>query len=184
MHKAISLDKQSPWHDWHFMRKSRIYVCELKRHRKVEAPLCAVCPRLEKCRSFRAWYRVHKGDYVDFVVDIVKKFPEKYQMEVSFMAEKQHFVQIVDTATGAIERVTTLSEIQALTIEEKLALSRGKTLFIVSHRIEPIVKVELKRHVIKEPMQFKDAEAPAEPAPIEEVTPDPIKPAKPRTRKK
>lgn len=78
------------------------------------------------------------------------------------MAEKQHFVQIVDMATGAIERITTLNEINALSAEEKLALSKNKSLFLVTHRIEPIVKVTLKRHVINSKMDFNipDQEAP------------------------
>ena len=166
------------------MRKSRIFACELKSYREVTPPLCAVCPRIERCRSFRAWYRSHKKEYVDFVVDIVRKFPDKYQMEVSFMAEKQQFVQIVDMATGAIERVTTLAEIESMSAEDKLALSRNKNLFVVTHRLEPIVKVELRRHAITEPIQFSIPEPKEESAPIEEITPDPLKPSKARGRKK
>jgi hypothetical protein len=47
-------------------------------------------------------------------VDITKKFPDKYAMEVYFMAEKQTFVQIVDIATGKIEKVVSLTENESL----------------------------------------------------------------------
>jgi len=87
-------------------------------------------------------------------------------------------------ATGAIERVTTLSEIESMSAEDKLALSRNKNLFVVTHRLEPIVKVELKRYPISEPMQFSTPEPKSEPAPIEEITPDPLKQPKGRGRKK
>lgn len=166
------------------MKKSRIYACELRSYREVAPPLCAVCERIGRCRSFRAWYKIRKREYVDFVVDIVRKFPDKYQLEVSFMAEKQQFVQIVDMATGAIERVTTLSEIESMSAEDKLALSRNKNLFVVTHRLEPIVKVELRKHVINEPMQFKVPEPKVESAPIEEITPQPVEAPKSRGRKK
>lgn len=158
------------------MKKNRIHTCEIKRHRLVAPPLCAVCPRIQRCRSFRAWYGSHKREYLDFVVDIVNKFPDKYEMEVIFMAEKQHFVQIVDMATGAIERITSLTEINALSAEEKLALSKNKSLYVVTHRLEPIVKVELKRHVINSPMEFT--------APKEEASPELEAAPKPSRKKK
>lgn len=81
------------------------------------------------------------------------------------MAEKQSYVQIVDQATGQIERIAKLSEIEAMSAEEKLALSRSKDLFIVTHRLEPIVRVELKKTAIAEP---------AAPTPV----PEPEPPAK------
>lgn len=163
------------------MKKSRLYACELKRYREVTPPLCSVCPRILKCRAFAQWHRVHRKAYLDFVIGICEKFPDKYTMEVSFMAEKQTFVQIVDLATGAIERITNLSEIEAMTAEDKLALSRNKTLFVVTHRLEPIVRVELKKSVISEPMRFAEK---TEPEPVAEAKPA-IEPApKGRPRKK
>lgn len=167
------------------MKKSRLYSCELKRYRQVTPSLCAVCPRVMKCRSFLAWHRVFRSDYMDFVLDICKKFPDKYTMEVSFMAEKQTFVQIVDLTSGAIERVVNLAEIEAMSAEEKLALSRNKTLFVVTHRLEPIVRVELKKSAITEPMQFASlsTETPVE-EPIKEITKDPLAAPKGKTKKK
>jgi hypothetical protein len=154
------------------MRKKRIYTCEIKRQRLVAPALCAVCPRIHRCRSFRAWYQRHKREYVNFVVDIVNRFPEKYEMEVIFMAEKQQYVQIVDTATGAIERITTMTELNAMSVEEKLALSKDKSLYLVTHRIEPIVKVTLKRHMIASKMDFNvpSEEKPAETKPAAKTT--------------
>ena len=99
------------------------------------------------------------------------------------MAEKQTFVQIVDMATGAIERIVNLKEIVAMTPEEKLELSRNKNLFVVTHRLEPIVRVELKRSVITEPLQFaENTAAKAAPEAAENVEPAP--PAASKTRKK
>ena len=165
------------------MKKSRLLTCELKRHRQITPSLCSVCPRIQKCRAFRIWYRQNSREYLDFVTEICRKFPDKYSMEVSFMAEKQTFVQIVDMATGKIDRIVNLSEIAAMTAEEKLALSRNKNLFIVTHRLEPIVKVELKRSVISEPLQFAPQEEKA-PEPSEEVTKEPVEAPKPKSRRK
>lgn len=75
------------------------------------------------------------------------------------MAEKQTFVQIVDMDTGIIDKIVNLKEIEAMTPEEKLALARNKNLFIVSHRLEPIVRVTMKRSVMTEPIQFGSDEA-------------------------
>ncbi|MDZ4181395.1 MAG: hypothetical protein U1B83_00860 [Candidatus Cloacimonadaceae bacterium] len=101
------------------------------------------------------------------------------------MAEKQTFVQIVDLTSGAIERVVNLAEIEAMSAEEKLALSRNKTLFVVTHRLEPIVRVELKKSAITEPMQFASlsTETPVE-EPIKEITKDPLAAPKGKTKKK
>ncbi len=165
------------------MKKARIHTCEIKRHRQVAPPLCAVCPRVAKCRAFRIWYHLHRDEYLDFVLDICSKFPEKYRMEVNFMAEKQTFVQIVDMATGAIDRIVNLKEIEAMTPEEKLELSRNKNLFVVTHRLEPIVRVELKKSVITEPMQFAEAEA-SQPQPPEPKSKEPAAPSGGKSRKK
>lgn len=98
-------------------------------------------------------------------------------MEVQFMNEKQHFVQIVDMETGKIERIANLKEIDAMSPEEKLALSKNKSLFVVTHRLQPIVKVTLKRSVITKPMQF--GVVPEElPEPEPEPTPTPAPKAK------
>ncbi|HPB43222.1 MAG TPA: hypothetical protein PLU06_00525 [Candidatus Syntrophosphaera sp.] len=165
------------------MKKSRLHACEIKRHREVTPPLCAVCRRVGKCRAFRIWYQSHRDEYLDFVLDVCKRFPDKYTMEVDFMAEKQTFVQIVDMATGAIERIVNLKEIVAMTPEEKLELSRNKNLFVVTHRLEPIVRVELKKSVITEPLQFaENTAAKAAPEAAENVEPAP--PAASKTRKK
>jgi hypothetical protein len=164
------------------MKKTRLFTCELKRYREPAPQICAICPRIFKCKSFRAWHRLNHSDYISFILDICKKFPDKYTMEVHFMAEKQSFVQIVDMTTGKIERVVNLSEIEALSAEEKLSLSRSKSLFVVTHRLEPIVKIELKKTVISAPMQF--GEVPAKEAePIEEVTQLPTEPAKPKGKR-
>ncbi len=82
-------------------------------------------------------------------------------MEVEFVAEKKkrkQFVQIVDTASGKIDRVVEIDELEAMSPEEKIALSRDKSLFIVSHRLETIVRVTMKRSVINEPITFDEAE--------------------------
>ncbi|MEN6445040.1 MAG: hypothetical protein ABFC98_03230 [Candidatus Cloacimonas sp.] len=163
------------------MKIERHFFCELKHYREPAPQLCAVCSRIFKCKSFRAWYKIHFNEYLNFVTEITKKFPDKYTMEVQFMAEKQSFVQIVDMATGKIERVVSLNEIEALSAEEKLALSRNKNLFIVTHRLEPVVKIELKKTVISAPIQFSETPA-KESEPIEEVTPLPVTPNKQKTK--
>lgn len=162
------------------MKETRLYSCELKRHRQITPPLCAVCPRVLKCRAFRVWYRLHRGEYLDFVTDICRKFPDKYILEVSFMPEKQTFVQIVDLASGAIEKIVKLTEIEAMTPEEKLELSRNKNLFIVTHRLEPIVQVVLKKTAISEPRQFGAPIPQPEPKAKAQV---PVAPPKTRRKK-
>ncbi|MDD2331585.1 MAG: hypothetical protein PHI68_02910, partial [Candidatus Cloacimonetes bacterium] len=157
------------------MKLKNLHTCEIKRYRQIAPQLCAVCPRIMRCLAFRVWYRAHRTEYINFVTDICKRFPEKYRMEVCFMAEKSLFIQIVDRTSGKIERITTQAEIDALSTEDKLSLSRSKDLFIITHRLEPIVKVEMKKTAITEPMYFsKTEESAKEPEPIEEITPDPV----------
>jgi len=165
------------------MKKSRLFGCELKRYREPAPPLCAVCPRILKCKSFRAWFKSHTQEYLNFVTDVCHKFPDKYKMEVYFMAEKQSFVQIVDISTGKIERVVNLADIEALSAEEKLALARNKSLFVVTHRLEPIVKVELRKSTITAPMQFVPDNTPEPEKPIEELTELPTAQPKGRGKK-
>ncbi|HNX02714.1 MAG TPA: hypothetical protein PLE33_07005 [Candidatus Cloacimonas sp.] len=164
------------------MKLDRHFFCELKRYREPAPQLCAVCPRIFKCKSFYAWHKLHQTEYLNFVVEISKKFPDKYTLEVHFMPEKQTFVQIVDMTTGKIEKVVSLNEIEALSAEEKLALSRNKNLFIVTHRLEPVVKIELKKTVISAPLQFSESPI-KETEPIEEVTPLPIIEEKPKPKR-
>ena len=95
------------------------------------------------------------------------------------MAEKQSFVQIVDMLSGKIEKIVNLNEIEAMSAEEKLALSRNKNLFVVTHRLEPIVKVELKKSAISQPMKFSETEIPA---PAEETIPEPSVETKPKAK--
>ncbi|MEF3694078.1 MAG: hypothetical protein V3576_01895 [Candidatus Cloacimonadota bacterium] len=164
------------------MKKKRLLSCEIYRHRQPEAALCAVCPRLRRCRVFPLWHRMHRAEYLDFVRQITSKFPEKYIMEVIFMAEKQNFVQIVDNITGKIERIINLSEIEAMTAEEKLALSRAKSLYIVTHRLEPVVKIELKKTVVNQEITFP-GESETPPAPEPEVPEPAAKPGRGRKSK-
>lgn len=74
------------------------------------------------------------------------------------MAEKQTFVQIVDQQTGMVERVADMKEIEAMSVEDKLALARGKTLYVVSHKLEPVIKVEMRKVSIT-PVSYKDEKA-------------------------
>lgn len=97
------------------------------------------------------------------------------------MAEKQSFVQIVDMASGKIDRIVNLKEIEAMSAEEKLALARNKNLFVVTHRLEPIVKVELRKSVISQPLKFSDPEAPL---PAEEIVPETTIETKPKAKPK
>lgn len=99
------------------------------------------------------------------------------------MPEKQTFVQIVDISTGKIDRIVNLADIEAMTPEEKLELSRNKNLFIVTHRLEPIVRVELKKSAISEPQQFGAPAAAEEKIAAEPAAETPAA-ATPKTRKK
>lgn len=101
-------------------------------------------------------------------------------MEVFFMAEKHTYIQIVDARSGNIERIVDFAEIEALSTEEKLALSRGKQLFIVTHRLEPIVKVEMRKTTINEPVNFGND---SQPEPEEPIKPEPEKPVNRKGRK-
>ncbi|MDZ4121076.1 MAG: hypothetical protein U1C33_01550 [Candidatus Cloacimonadaceae bacterium] len=101
------------------------------------------------------------------------------------MAEKKSFVQIVDIGSGKIDRIVALSDIESLSAEEKLALSRNKNLFVVTHKLEPIVKVEMKKTVIDQPVYFAMESKPEpEPEPIEEISNEPVQAPKGKGRKK
>lgn len=104
-------------------------------------------------------------------------------MEVHFMAEKMSFIQIVDISSGKIERIVSLAEVEALSPEDKLALSRTKNLFVVTHKLEPIVKVELKKTLISEPLYYTP-EKTEEQGMIEEIGEEPIPTPKGKGKKK
>jgi len=148
----------------------KIFHCEIKRFKVITPQLCAICPRIERCRAFRMYYRHNTIEYINFVTKIVEKFPDKYIMEVLFMAEKQTFVQIVDQKTGMVERVADLKEIMALSVEDKLALARSKTLYVVSHKLEPVIKVEMRKVNISAPVAYKE-EPKEQPKPQPQVKP-------------
>jgi len=98
------------------------------------------------------------------------------------MAEKQTFVQIVDQKTGMVERVADMKEIEALSIEDKLALARSKTLYVVSHKLEPVIRVEMKRVNIT-PVSYKqETEEPPKPETKPEPKPQPQPEAKPKAK--
>jgi hypothetical protein len=167
----------------------KIFHCEIKRTKVITPQLCAICPRIERCRAFRMYYRLNTAEYISFVTKIVEKFPDKYIMEVLFMAEKQTFVQIVDQKTGMVERVADMKEIEALSTEDKLALARTKTLYVVSHKLEPVIKVEMRKVSInpvsykqEEKVQPKEEAKPqvkvqSKPAKVEKQAEIPMKPA-------
>ncbi len=96
------------------------------------------------------------------------------------MAEKRTYIQIVDAKSGKIEKIVDYTDIDAMSTEDKLALSRGKQLFIVTHRLEPIVKVEMKKTAISEPASFEQECPPEQEEPIE---PEPVKPVTRKGRK-
>jgi len=95
------------------------------------------------------------------------------------MAEKQTFVQIVDQKTGMVERVADMKEIEALSVEDKLALAREKTLYVVSHKLEPVIRVEMKK-VSLAPVSYKKEEPKPEPKPAPQVKPQPKAQEKPK----
>jgi hypothetical protein len=154
----------------------KIFHCEIKRHKTVTPSLCAICPRIERCRTFRFFYRQATEEYIDFVIKICNKFPDKYQMEVIFMAEKQSFVQIVDTATGKVEKVVDQRDLEALSVEDKLALARTKTLYVVEMR-----KVNITAAVSYK--EEKQAEIPETKTEVSEPEPEPKPSGKGRPKK-
>jgi hypothetical protein len=107
----------------------------------------------------------NKRFYRNFVYDLAEKFPDKYQVEVVFMATKETFIQIVDKKTGNIEKIISMETLNALPIEEKIKFARGKILYQVAYQIEPIVKIEMKKKPIIEEMVFEKEETVEKPAP-------------------
>lgn len=100
------------------------------------------------------------------------------------MAEKQTYVQIVDQKTGMVERVADMKEIEALSVEDKLALARSKTLYVVSHKLEPVIKVEMRKVNISAPVSYKEPVVQTKPETEEKQTEIVIKPtAKGRPKK-
>jgi hypothetical protein len=159
------------------MRRKRTLFCPKNRNsRSLAVSTCCICERIADCGVFKSFYRDHKLEYNKFVYDTLLKFPEKYQMEVILMAERKQFVQVVDHATSRVERVIELDKLERLSPEEKLAITKGKSLFLVTHVIEPVVKIEMKKRLIDTEMSFHHedeksqapelfAETPVEPKP-------------------
>ena len=135
-------------------RKPKFTFCPKNRFRFLTPSLCSVCDSIEKCDSFREYYKKNKRKYTNFVYETIDKFPEKYQLEVTFMATKQVFVQIVDKKSGQIEEVVNLKSLEAMDIDKKVALTKGKELYIVTHKIDPVIKIEMKQKKIIEPISY------------------------------
>ena len=74
------------------------------------------------------------------------------------MAERKKFVEIVDKKTGNIEKIVDLKELENLPGEEKLYLTKGKILYVVTHVIEPVLKIEMKKQRIKEEVDYQKEE--------------------------
>ena len=129
-------------------RKPKFNFCPKNRFRFLTPSLCSVCDSIENCSSFREYYQKNKKKYNNFVYETIEKFPEKYQLEVIFMATKQVFVQIVDKKSGQIEEVINLKTLEAMDIDKKVALTKGKELYIVTHKISPVIKIEMKQKKI------------------------------------
>lgn len=139
-------------------RRRKYATCPKNKFRFLTPSLCSVCGSMEKCDSFIDFYKRNKKKYNKFVYETIEKFPEKYQLEVGFMPAKQTFIQIVDKKTGKIEEVIDSKTLEALDIEKKIALTRGKELYIVTHRVEPVIKIEMKQKKIIEPVSYVDPE--------------------------
>lgn len=135
-------------------RRNKYTTCPKNKFRFLTPSLCSVCDSMEKCYSFREYYKRNKRKYNKFVYETIEKFPEKYQLEVGFMPIKQTFIQIVDKKTGKIEEVIDSKTLDALDIEKKIALTRGKELYVVTHRVEPVIKIEMKQKKIIEPISY------------------------------
>jgi len=139
------------------MAKKKNRFCAKKQFRRFITPsLCSVCDRLWDCRAFKEYYRKEKTAYNRFVHEMVQKFPEKYSLEVILMAEKQQFVQIMDKKTGRVEQIIDLQKLEQMSAEEKLALSKGKAIYVITHELEPIIKIEMKRKAIAQEVQFEE----------------------------
>lgn len=139
-------------------RKRKFNFCPKNRFRFLTPSLCSVCDSLQSCDSFYEYYQKNKRKYNNFVYETIEKFPEKYQLEVIFMAAKQVFVQIVDKKSGQIEEVIDMKTLEALNIDKKVALTKGKELYIVTHRIEPVIKIEMKQVKISDPISYIEHE--------------------------
>lgn len=74
------------------------------------------------------------------------------------MATKQVFIQIVDKKSGRIEEVINSKTLEAMDIDQKVALTKGKELYIVTHKVEPIIKIEMKQKKIVEPISYIEHE--------------------------
>ncbi len=135
-------------------RRRKYATCPKNKFRFLTPSLCSVCESMEKCDAFRDFYSRNKRRYNKFVYETIEKFPEKYQLEVGFMPVKQTFIQIVDKKTGKIEEVVDSKTLDALDIEKKIALTRGKELYIVTHRVEPVIKIDMKQKKIIEPISY------------------------------
>jgi hypothetical protein len=164
-------------------RKRKFLTCEKNKYRFITPSLCAVCPHLEKCKAFPEYYIRNKRLYQTFIKETTSKFPEKYKMEVVFMATKQMFIQIVDKKTGKIEEVVEKAQLDAMDIEKKISLTRGKELYIVTHKIEPVIKIEMKPTKITEPIQYSDLEKMPS-IEIDEAKGEEVKAKTTRTRRK
>lgn len=140
------------------MAKKKFKTCPKQRNRFLTPSLCSMCDKISKCDTFRQFYNKNKKQYNLFVRNYIEKFPEKYELGVIYMATKQIFIQLVDKKTGIVEKVMSQEELKGLDAEAQISLTKGKEIFIVTHRIEPVIKIELKQVKITESFDYQSSD--------------------------
>ena len=103
---------------------------------------CTICQSIRKCRQFRIWYKQNRNKYIRFVIQHIKKFPEKYEIGVNFiMTQKKepHIIIVEGSSVKSMKKV----DFQKLPPEELIKYA-GKEFPIATRSVEVIVQVKLK----------------------------------------
>jgi hypothetical protein len=104
---------------------------------------CATCPELGKCAVFDNLSSKQLDAYMEFILDHIHRYPDKYTLGV-VMAENKtpNNILLLDAAPPK-DRWGTLADINNMSDAEKLSL-KDKHIYQVTKKYQVRYKVELK----------------------------------------
>jgi len=104
---------------------------------------CATCPKLGKCAVFDSLSNKQLDAYMEFILDHIRRYPEKYTLGVVMAETKTPKNILLLDAAPPRDRWKTLAAVNELSDAEKLAL-KDKHIYQVTKKYQVRYKVELK----------------------------------------
>ena len=105
---------------------------------------CCTCDNLHRCGIFKAITKKQHKEYIEFILEQIDKYPEKYQLGV-IMAEVKKPVNniLILNEDGSFHAQMRQEEIKALSDQEKLDL-KDKIILGLNKAFSIFYKIEIK----------------------------------------